>query len=195
MHALLSKLYTSAGRFRHAMGVHEEVLRLVAYGDEDEDREVDLSEKELCKVASEHLKLLQRSHQRLGGWDKSTNTYGEVYDRLAEVFGEKELGVPHVSKWNASAGGKVDEMGKYTAPSTWEFWVREAGAGGRKKKPYSLVHRASTNWGCRFEDVYAEMEREAEEEVEERERKGGKSVGSKTAGVTVTELPQVKMVS
>ena len=148
------------------MGIHEEILRLVAFGDDDdEDKEQKLDDKDLLKNVAEHLRLLQRTYQRLGGWDEKSGNYEEIYQELAKDFSEKELGVPQPAKWSAATAKNADELGKYAPPATWEFKLRKA-EGPAKRKPRSLVHRASANWGCRFDDVYAEMEGEAESEEE-----------------------------
>ena len=152
MYDLLSRLYTSSEGLRPAMAIHEELLRLIAFGDDDdEDQAHELNDDDLIKITSQQLKLLQRSYQRLGGWDKSGKSYEELYARLVEDFGEKELGVPHISKWSASGNKNVDDLGKYAPPTSWEFKAKKV---EDKRRHRSYVYRASANWGFRlYEDI------------------------------------------
>jgi hypothetical protein len=123
LYTLLSTLYTSANFHREAMGVHEEILRLELYGDDDGvDIAPGLNQAETHKqqeaTVKEHLELLMRAHQRNRGWDKREETYKDLYAQLAEEFGQQNLGVPPIEKWPSR---DADSKGTYTAPTAWEI--------------------------------------------------------------------------
>lgn len=151
---LLSQLYTSAGHYREAMGVHEEILRLAVEGDDGDDRTTDHITP---KIARRHLDLLKRCYQRLGGWDKSPSTYKNIVDeliRMKEYGGSEEWkGVRSVDKWNAKE--KADAMGEYVVPKDWELVHRSCmtETGDEREIPLSekgprmSLRRAISNWG------------------------------------------------
>ena len=151
---LLSQLYTEADRTREAMGVHEEILRLVIEGDDDDDRTLDTMEPQMAK---HHLELLKRSYQRLGGWDKSPSTYKLLVEDLIKLYkGESAWqGVQGTDKWNTK--GTPDSMGRLLPPKNWEFAepgdVADQGEikqNGSAKRPGKSVKRARSSWGIRL---------------------------------------------
>ena len=136
------------------MGVHEEILRLVVEGDDDDDRTLDTMEPEMAK---HHLDLLKRAYQRLGGWDKSSSTYKLLVDDLIKMYqGESAWqGVQHTDKWNAKE--TPDAMGKLSPPQNWEFAepgdVTDKGEikhNGVAKRPGKGVRRARSSWGIKL---------------------------------------------
>lgn len=153
MSDLLSQIYTAAGHYREAMGVHEEVLRLAVEGDDGDDNTDDYLSPEMAR---KHLDLLKRSYQRLHGWDKSKTVYKDIVDRLLampEYKGSKDFeGVQSTDKWNAEE--KADAMGTFAAPEKWEFvkpeYVTEKGGVWgvpSSPRPGMGAKRAISNWG------------------------------------------------
>ena len=139
---LLSSLYTDVGRHRDAMAVHEEILRLALYGDDDGDDD-GLRHDEEVAIVREHLEWLKRTYQRLGEWDKSEQMYRTLYAELAKTYGGK-LGVPPIEKWSPKG---ADAVGAYVSPTTWDITVRGEKSGeGQQKKRKSLLARARESW-------------------------------------------------
>lgn len=69
---LLSELYTAKSRHRDAMGIHEEILRLVLYDADSDDNEYegvdeDVGQAKLAGVVKTHLGLLKGAFARQGG--------------------------------------------------------------------------------------------------------------------------------
>jgi hypothetical protein len=153
MSKLLSEVYTNAGHYREAMGVHENIIRLVVEGDDDDDRTIDTVEAE---EAVRQVELLKLSHQRLGGWDKSASVYTDLVERLykmPEFKGRKEwkeLQTP--DKWSGKS--KDTATGFFAPPADWRF--AKPGAISDKgrlikspgvHRPTLGMKRASSNWG------------------------------------------------
>lgn len=155
MSDLLSACYTSAGHYREAMAVHEEILRLVVEGDDDDDKTIDTVTP---KVARKHLDELKRCYQRLGGWDKSADVYKDIVSRLLnmkEFKGHPEFkGVPPVEQWNVKED--AGEEGRFAAPKEWMFGASELVNGDGQATEHDHHHhhhkrpgvlRAVSNWG------------------------------------------------
>ncbi|KAH8670231.1 hypothetical protein BGZ60DRAFT_375664 [Tricladium varicosporioides] len=153
MSDLLSHIYTASGNHRGAMRVHEEILRLVIDGDDDDDRTIDTVTPE---VAREHLDHLKACYQRLGGWDKKGSVYEELVDHLLQMPEHKShaafKGATGVSKWklNEKLGSSVE----FAHPSYWEFIdPQNLGENGDLLQPSSLkdprrgLRRVTSNWG------------------------------------------------
>ena len=161
MSDLLSECYTTAGHYREAMAVHEEILRLVVEGDDDDDRTIDTVDGQ---VARKHLDELKRCYQRLGGWDKSAQVYKDIVTQLMNMNEFKNhpkfKGVQPFEKWNVKE--EAGEAGKFTAPQEWMFEASELVTGNGQvtehghedhhhhhhqphKRPGVL--RAVSNWG------------------------------------------------
>ena len=139
MSTLLSQLYTSAGRYIDAMNVHEEVLRQLVSDEND-----DISMDEAAPMAMTHLELLKRSYQRAGGWEKDPQSCHELYSQLLDAFGkEKGWHSTPIEKWSTKA--PTDNVGTFTAPTSWEFMSAE----DEKKKRQNLLRRASENWAAK----------------------------------------------
>lgn len=119
MSEVLSQVYTNANHFADAMGVHEEILRLVVEGDDDDDRTIDTMTPARAKL---HLDLLKRSYQRLGKWDKSPKVYKELVDQLLSMPVYKNdanfKGVQSTDKWNVKEelSPTLKALGTFTPP-------------------------------------------------------------------------------
>ena len=158
MSQLLSDCYTVEGHYREAMGVHEEILRLVVEGDDDDDRTIDTMTPDMAR---KHLDELKRSYQRYNGWDKSPSVYEDIVQRLIamkEYKGNPHFsGVQPASKWNVNEKpAKPDHL---SAPTEWEFADRNLiGEKGELSTPSTpttpkrpgTAHRATSNWGMRL---------------------------------------------
>lgn len=156
MSDLLSECYTAAGHYREAMAVHEEILRLVVEGDDDDDRTIDTVEPE---IARKHLDELKRCYQLLGGWDKSAEVYKDIVTRLInmkEFKGHPEFkGVQSTDKWNVEE--KAGEARNFAAPKEWMFGASELVSGNGQVTEHGHGHhhhhkqpgvlRAVSNWG------------------------------------------------
>jgi hypothetical protein len=120
MYDLLSQLYNTVGHYREALALHEDILRLVVEGDDDDDRTVDTVEPD---VARHHLEELKRAHQRYGGWEKSVAVYRDIVTRLLAMKayeGHSEFkGATGIDKWNVKED--PGDKGKFRAPEHWEF--------------------------------------------------------------------------
>lgn len=150
---LLAQLYTSMGQtyqskassektgplaqeyFKKALGVHEDILRLVVHehgtGD-DSDDELDTTAYLLAKegidvkkqegqptqaldaenidrsaIALRQLQLMKLAYQRLGGWPKSYEEYERLNAQVFRTFGSdaKWKGVQGTEKWSAKDFG------------------------------------------------------------------------------------------
>ncbi|MCJ1395329.1 hypothetical protein MMC18_008490 [Xylographa bjoerkii] len=153
MFELLSQIYTTVGHYREAMGVHEDILRLIVEGDDDDDRTIDTVTPQ---VARQHLDLLKYSYQRLKSWDKSQSVYKSIVDRLIhmkEYKGNKYFeGVQPIEKWNKDE--KPGSKGMFVPPQHWEFVdpkhitpKGEVVYHGVPKRPGIGAMRAVSNWG------------------------------------------------
>ncbi|KAF2628800.1 hypothetical protein BU25DRAFT_365743 [Macroventuria anomochaeta] len=150
---LLAQLYTSMGQtyqskassektgplaqeyFKKALGVHEDILRLVVHehgSGDDLDDELDTTAYLLARegvnvekqegqptaaldtenidksaIALRHLQLLKLAYQRLGGWPKSYEEYERLNAQIFRTFGAdaKWKGVQGTEKWGAKEFG------------------------------------------------------------------------------------------
>ena len=155
MFDLLSQIYTAAGHYREAMGVHEETIHIVVDydGQDDEGRPLPTMTPE---VARKHLDLLKRSYLRLKAWDKSTATYTDLVQRLLamkQYKGDSHFaGVQPADKWNPKE--EADAMGTFSAPADWVFVdpgritdQGEVQSPALPKRPGMSPWRATSNWG------------------------------------------------
>jgi tetratricopeptide (TPR) repeat protein len=137
MHNLLSSFYTNAGNYRKALLVHEDVLR-----DTVSDKGDELPSAEASQIAVQHLELLKRAYQRLGGWDKDQQVYVDLYQQLAHVFGSEEnwknAKTQSVEKWQPKG---ADQLGVWTRPESFEF---DESKGARKHANY--LRKSSGIW-------------------------------------------------
>jgi len=78
-------MYTAVGQYREAMGMHEDVLRLVVEGDDGDGRTMDSVEP---AVARRHLDLLKAGYVHLKVWDKSASN---CYELVRELLGMREF--------------------------------------------------------------------------------------------------------
>lgn len=135
MHVLLSSFYTAVGNYRKAMLVHEDVLR-----DTVSDKGDELPLAEASQIAVQHLELLKRAYQRLGGWDKESQVYVDLYHQVAHVFGSEEgwkkAPPASVDKW---APKGADSLGVWTRPESFQFMTS-----GRKHANY--LRKSSGSW-------------------------------------------------
>lgn len=149
MYLILSQLYTGAKRYRDAMGLHEEILRLVLYGDEEDGVDAD---HDLGETARLHLELLKRSYQRLGEFDKSADTYRTLYEELSKQYSGKLQSVGHIDRWPKN--GATDSLGTFTTPAKWEIVEKKTPEVVQKenvhqKKRPTAYERARASWGFR----------------------------------------------
>ncbi|KAI9744104.1 MAG: hypothetical protein M1818_002256 [Claussenomyces sp. TS43310] len=160
---VLAQLYIEAGHFREAMGLHEDILRLVFEGDDGDDRTCDVM---TAARARAHVDLLKRSYQRLGGWDKEASTYIELVDavlNMAEYKGKPELkGVQSAKSWKTQE--KSEEVkDKFVIPSEWEFLSKDTTNGTSATGPKMGVKRATSNWGIELIHQFLHGENERDE--------------------------------
>lgn len=121
MCTLLSELYTTAGRHKDAMAVHEGCLYGLVNDELDEPMP-----KDAGKVATAHAELLKRGYQRNGGWgDKEQSSYTDMWSQLQTHFGKDESfkSVQPIDKWPTKG---ADNLGIYVAPGIWEFLGQDA---------------------------------------------------------------------
>jgi hypothetical protein len=120
MSELLSQIYTHAKHYKDAMRVHEDILRLVVDGDDDDDRTLDTME---ASRARKHLDLLKHAYLRLKDWDKEASIYQVLVNQLINMPVYKNdpafKGVQGTSKW--SLKDKDTGMGAFMADIRWEF--------------------------------------------------------------------------
>lgn len=121
--------------FKKALGVHEDILRLVVHehgtGD-DSDDELDTTAYLLAKegvdvkkqagqptaaldaekidksaIALRHLQLMKLAYQRLGGWPKSYEEYEHLNAQVFRTFGSdhKWKAIQGTEKWSAKEFG------------------------------------------------------------------------------------------
>ena len=118
---LLSQIYTKEGHYREAMGVHEEVLRLVVEGDDGDDRTLDTM---IPETARRHVELLKASFQRLGKWDKSEALYKDLFHTLVNMEEYKThpsfKDLQPIEKWSTKEKPH-DNFGIFIAPKSWEL--------------------------------------------------------------------------
>ena len=176
MSELLSQLYTSMGHHREAMGVHENILRLVVEGDDGDDRTVDTMDSKRVKM---HVEWLKQCYLRLHGWDKSPAVYEDLVRAILhmEEHGHKPewQGVQGVEHWDYKKEAASDSVGTFVVPREWEFEDRAKIAA---KRPGLDMKRATSNWGLDH------FRYDSDRENEERYRNGNgakKGEAAKTA--------------
>ena len=132
---LLSELYTKSGNYRAAMALHETVLRQVIH----EGR--DLPSAEAASTSAKHAQLLKRSYQRLGGWDKETQVYKDLYSEVHKHHGSEKSwshkSLEHIDKWQATG---ADELGIWRPPVNYGFLITNDG-----KKHQNQLRKISYN--------------------------------------------------
>ena len=137
------------GHYREAMGVHENILRLVVEGDDGDDRTVDTMDSKRVKM---HVEWLKQSYLRLQGWDKSEATYRDLVNAILNMEEYKHKpewqGVRGTDHWDKKEAPS-DSIGKFVVPTEWEFEDPKAAneLDGSKKKKGMGVKRATSNWG------------------------------------------------
>lgn len=145
------------GHYREAMGVHENILRLVVDGDDGDDRTVDTMDSKRVKM---HVEWLKQCYLRLQGWDKSAATYKDLVNAILhmEEYRHKPewQGMHGTDHWDKKEPAS-DTVGKFVAPKEWEFEDPEnANANGNGKEPVLNKHpgmgmkRATSNWGMSY---------------------------------------------
>ena len=159
LYLLLSSLYTGAQRHRDAMGLHEEVLRLVLYGDEESEEE--LKDIDLPEIARVNLELLKRTYQRLGEFDKSPETYRYLYEDLLKEFPDKIKSVGPIDKW--AIKGPADNMGAFAVPQRWEII--------KKRKGATTTAAANGSADAKKEEIITKMVAMEDEEEEKMQKK------------------------
>ncbi|KAI9817884.1 MAG: hypothetical protein M1827_001003 [Pycnora praestabilis] len=148
MSTLLYSLYTTAGRYHKAMNLAEEMLRQELSDDDEEE----VTGHDAIQTTLANLELLKRSYQRRGSWDKDASAYKDLFAQLVDTFGHEKKTVEvfgqqmsfqklqHIDKWSNSG---ADNIGTFTAPTSWEFMSREEG-----RKHHNLLRRVSENWAA-----------------------------------------------
>ncbi|KAL5348657.1 hypothetical protein ACLOAV_006074 [Pseudogymnoascus australis] len=135
MLVLLSSFYTAAGNYRKAMLVHEDVIR-----DTVSDKVDELPVSEASQIAVQHLELLKRAYQRLGGWDKDHQVYADLYQQAEHAFGSeagwKKAKPTSVEKWVTKG---ADSLGIWTRPGSFEFMTTD-------RKHTNHLRRSSGSW-------------------------------------------------
>jgi hypothetical protein len=95
------------------MGVHESVLRQLL------DDSADLTLSEAAEIAYSQAGLLQRCYQRHGGWNRSSERYEIIFDRLNEKFAkEKKWAATQPRQWKAK---DADKLGVWEPPTDYGF--------------------------------------------------------------------------
>jgi hypothetical protein len=120
MFNLLSELYTERGHFREAMGVHEDIIRLIVEGDDDDDHTTDTVSSE---EAFKQIQLLELAYKRMGAWDKPDSVYKDLTMRLLKMPEHakylKQRDCKSSDHWNTK---KVESArGLFKKPETWDF--------------------------------------------------------------------------
>ncbi|KAI6711104.1 hypothetical protein JHW43_006377 [Diplocarpon mali] len=134
MHNLLSSFYRTVGNYRRDMLVHEDLLREAAIDEE-------LPPAEAAAIAVQQLELLERSYQRLGGWDKEQQIYFDLYQQLTDVFtfedGWKKAQTRSVETWQFKG---ADDLGTWTKPDRFVFMATES------RKHAKFLRESSGTW-------------------------------------------------
>lgn len=145
MHVLLSSFHTATGNYRKAMLVHEEVLR-----DTVSDKGSELPIADAAKIAVQHLELLKRAYQRLGGWHKEPQVYIDLYHQIAHVFDSedawKNASPTPIEKWQPKG---ADSLGIWTRPQSFEFIKITT------RKHANHLRRSSRPWNFRPSHAYS----------------------------------------
>ena len=136
------------GHYREAMGVHENILRLVVEGDDGDDRTVDTMESESVRM---HVEWLKQSYLRLQGWDKSEAMYKNLVNAILNMEEYKHKpewhGVRGVEHWNKKEPAS-DSIGKFVVPDKWEFEdPKTANKQDGPQRQGMGMKRATSNWG------------------------------------------------
>lgn len=165
MYCLLAEVYGAAGRWREAMGVHEDLIRVAIQEDEDfdEDGEPDykLERAQAVELVVQQLQLLRLAHARLGGWDKSERAYHDLYAMAAKKFGDEVTGkVSPVEKWAGKADKSLEaQVGAFVMGEPWTIRKYPNEPVGSSiastqttptkglRRPQNQVKRATSNWG------------------------------------------------
>lgn len=146
------------GHYREAMGVHENILRLVVEGDDGDDRTIDTMKSERVKT---HLEWLKQSYLRLQGWDKSEATYRDLVNAILTMEEHKHKpewqGVRGIDSWDRKEPAS-DSIGKFSVPTDWEFQdPKDANKQDGAKRHGMGMKRATSNWGLsNFRHVWSE---------------------------------------
>lgn len=147
MSELLSQLYTSMGHYREAMGVHENILRLVVEGDDGDDSTFDTMDSERVK---HHVDLLKQCYLRLHGWDKSPAVYEDLVHAILGMEEHRNKpewqGVQGAEHWDYKKEAASESVGKFFVPQDWEFEDRAKIA----KRPGLDMKRATSNCGLNY---------------------------------------------
>lgn len=146
------------GHYREAMGVHENILRLVVEGDDGDDRTVDTMESESVK---RHVEWLKQSYLRLQGWDKSEATYKDLVNAILSMEEYRHRpewqGVRGIDSWDRKEPAS-DSIGKFSVPTEWEFEdPKTANKQAGSKRHGMGMKRVTSNWGLtNFHHVWNE---------------------------------------
>lgn len=148
MSELLSQLYTSMGHYREAMGVHENILRLVVEGDDGDDNTVDTMDSKRVKM---HVEWLKQCYLRLHGWDKSPAVYEDLVHAILHMDEHRHKpewqGVQGVEHWDYKKEAASESVGTFVVPQEWEFEDRAKIAAKRSGLD---MKRATSNWGLNY---------------------------------------------
>lgn len=148
MSELLSQLYTSMGHYREAMGVHENILRLVVEGDDGDDNTVDTMDSKRVKM---HVEWLKQCYLRLHGWDKSPAVYEDLVQAILHMEEHRHKpewqGVQGVEHWDYKKEAASESVGTFVLPQEWEFEDRAKVAAKRSGLD---MKRATSNWGLNY---------------------------------------------
>lgn len=123
---LLSQLYTNARQYGDSINLHEEILQLIVFGDDGDDRTPDSVDAE---VARTHLDLLKAAYQRNEGWVKSASTYKTLVDALLAMpqfrNATEFANVQPVQDWAPKQDKTTGQTGMFVKPEKWEFIIEE----------------------------------------------------------------------
>jgi hypothetical protein len=163
MSELLSQVYTDSKHYQDAMRVHEDILRLVVEGDDDDDKTTDTVD---ARTARKHVNLLKQAYLHNQGWDKNPKVYKDLIDQLLSMpeyqhQSAEFKSVERVDNWNLKE--KPDSSGCFVPPLNWEFvdpdsllggvgkgteYGRPCGFASTVPKRHNLgMRRITGNWG------------------------------------------------
>ena len=132
MFALLRRLYNSEGRYKDAMNISKEILRVQIDGEDDEEM---VHHEDKGNVASSILlpevKHIQCNFQRQGGWDDADEwDFKDLISRAMKDFNEKNTwkDVTPVDKWNPKSGQADKGFECFLPPTSWGISGEEKGA-------------------------------------------------------------------
>lgn len=104
------------------------------------DKGDELPIAEASQIAVQHLELLKRAYQRLGGWDKNPQVYADLYQQVAHAFaseaGWKKAKPISVEKWVPKG---ADSLGIWTRPESFEFMTTD-------RKHTNHLRKSSGSW-------------------------------------------------